>query len=203
MMILLADARGTVRRSRLQRSDRLLHEDPAFAALSESDIKRIIFEQTLIVELQPDAALTKLVSLLPDVAEAERALAAVEAVAGPVEEMEERTIAMFARMREALGCQVPALLRPERGGLIMKGIKIEEAVAMIPDGASLMVGGFMGVGTSERVMDELVRQGKRGLTVIANDTARPGIGIGKLIDAGRWRSVIVSHIGTNPKPSGR
>ena len=107
MMILLAGDRGTVRRSRLQRSDRLLHEDPAFAALSESDIKRIIFEQTLIVELQPDAALTKLVSLLPDVAEAERALSAVEAVAGPVEEMEERTITMFARMREALGCQAP------------------------------------------------------------------------------------------------
>jgi acetate CoA/acetoacetate CoA-transferase alpha subunit len=80
----------------------------------------------------------------------------------------------------------------------MKGIKIEEAVATIPDGASLMVGGFMGVGTSERVMDELVRQGKRRLTVIANDTARPGIGIGKLVDAGALAKVIVSHIGTNP-----
>jgi poly(3-hydroxyalkanoate) synthetase len=112
MMILLADARGTVRRSRLQRSDRLLHEDPAFAALSESDIKRIIFEQTLIVELQPDAALTKLVSLLPDAADAERALSMVEAVAGPIEEMEERTIAMFARMRDALGCQAPLCSAP-------------------------------------------------------------------------------------------
>jgi hypothetical protein len=105
MMILLAGARGTVRRSRLKRSNRLLHEDPAFAALSESDIKRIIFEQTLIVELQPDAALTKLVSLLPDAADAERALSVVETVAGPVEEMEERTMTMFARMREALGCE--------------------------------------------------------------------------------------------------
>ena len=112
MMILLAGDRGTVRRSRLQRSDRLLHEDPAFAALSESDIKRIIFEQTLIVELQPDAALTKLVSLLPDAAEAERALSVVEAVAGPVEEMEERTITMFARMREALGCEAPLRSAP-------------------------------------------------------------------------------------------
>ena len=59
------------------------------------------------VELQPDAALTKLVSLLPDAVDAERALSVVQTVAGPVEEMEERTITMFARMREALGCEKP------------------------------------------------------------------------------------------------
>ena len=53
---------------------------------------------------------------------------------------------------------------------------------MIPDGASLMVGGFMAVGTPERVIDEIVRQNKRDLTIIANDTAAPGRGIGKLID---------------------
>jgi acetate CoA/acetoacetate CoA-transferase alpha subunit len=44
---------------------------------------------------------------------------------------------------------------------------------MIPDGATLMIGGFMAVGTPERLMDELVRQGKRNLTIIANDTAKP------------------------------
>jgi acetate CoA/acetoacetate CoA-transferase alpha subunit len=43
---------------------------------------------------------------------------------------------------------------------------------MIPDGATLMIGGFMAVGTPERLMDELVRQGKRNL-IIANDTAKP------------------------------
>jgi acetate CoA/acetoacetate CoA-transferase alpha subunit len=53
----------------------------------------------------------------------------------------------------------------------MKTIALHDAVAMIPDGASLMIGGFMAVGTPERVIDELVRQGKRNLTVIANDTA--------------------------------
>ena len=70
---------------------------------------------------------------------------------------------------------------------------------MIPDGASLMVGGFMAVGTPERVIDEIVRQGKRDLTVIANDTAAPGRGIGKLVDARLLRKVIVSHIGLNPE----
>ncbi len=81
----------------------------------------------------------------------------------------------------------------------MRTTTLEGAVATIPDGASLMVGGFMAVGTPERVMDELVRQRKRDLTVIANDTARPGVGIGKLIAANLVRKAIVSHIGTNPE----
>ena len=81
----------------------------------------------------------------------------------------------------------------------MQTTTVEEAVARIPDGASLMVGGFMAVGTPERLMDELVRQGKRDLTVIANDTAMPGAGIGKLITAKSVRRVIASHIGLNPQ----
>ena len=81
----------------------------------------------------------------------------------------------------------------------MRTIALEEAVAMMPDGASVMIGGFMGVGTPERLMDELARQGKRDLTVIANDTATPGRGIGKLVSAGVVRKAIVSHIGLNPE----
>ncbi|PGH57781.1 acetyl-CoA--acetoacetyl-CoA transferase subunit alpha [Azospirillum palustre] len=75
--------------------------------------------------------------------------------------------------------------------------KLEEAVAMIPDGAVLMIGGFMGVGTPPHLIDELLRQGKRDLTVIANDTARPTVGIGRLVTAKAVRKVIASHIGTN------
>ncbi|WP_314441101.1 CoA transferase subunit A [Massilia timonae] len=81
----------------------------------------------------------------------------------------------------------------------MKTVSLEDSVAMIPDGASLMIGGFMGVGTPQRVVDELARQGKRELTVIANDTATPGRGIGKLVTAGAVRKAIVSHIGLNPE----
>jgi acetate CoA/acetoacetate CoA-transferase alpha subunit len=81
----------------------------------------------------------------------------------------------------------------------MKTISLEQAVAMIPNGASLMIGGFMAVGTPERVMDEIVRQGKRDLTVIANDTASPGKGIGKLVGAKLLRKLIASHIGLNPE----
>jgi acetate CoA/acetoacetate CoA-transferase alpha subunit len=81
----------------------------------------------------------------------------------------------------------------------MKSISLEKSVAQIPDGASLMIGGFMGVGTPERIIDELVRQKKRDLTVIANDTAMPGQGIGKLVSARLVRKVIASHIGLNPE----
>jgi acetate CoA/acetoacetate CoA-transferase alpha subunit len=81
----------------------------------------------------------------------------------------------------------------------MKAVSVENAVKMIPEGASLMIGGFMGVGTPERLIDELIRQGTRNLTVIANDTAVPGRGIGKLVDAGLVSRTIASHIGLNPE----
>jgi acetate CoA/acetoacetate CoA-transferase alpha subunit len=81
----------------------------------------------------------------------------------------------------------------------MKTVSVEEAVALIPDGASLMIGGFMGVGTPERLIDELVRQGRRDLAIIANDTALPGRGIGKLVAAGLVAKTTASHIGLNPE----
>jgi acetate CoA/acetoacetate CoA-transferase alpha subunit len=81
----------------------------------------------------------------------------------------------------------------------MQTVSLDRAVAMIPDGATLMIGGFMAVGTPERVIDEIVRQNKHDLTVIANDTAEPEHGIGKLIGEKLVRKAIVSHIGLNPE----
>jgi acetate CoA/acetoacetate CoA-transferase alpha subunit len=81
----------------------------------------------------------------------------------------------------------------------MQTVSLEQSVSVIPDGASVMIGGFMGIGTPERVIDELIRQNKRDLTVIANDTAARGQGIGKLVDAKLVRKAIVSHIGLNPE----
>jgi acetate CoA/acetoacetate CoA-transferase alpha subunit len=80
-----------------------------------------------------------------------------------------------------------------------KATNCTKAVEMIPDGATLMIGGFLGVGTPTRTIDELIRQGKKDLTVIANDTGRPAVGIGKLIVAKLVKKVIASHIGTNPE----
>lgn len=81
----------------------------------------------------------------------------------------------------------------------MQTLSVEQCVEMIPDGATLMIGGFMAAGTPERLVDELVRQRKRDLTVIANDTAAPGRGIGKLVTARLLRRVVASHIGLNPE----
>jgi len=81
----------------------------------------------------------------------------------------------------------------------MKAVSAEEAIAMIPNGSTVMVGGFMGVGTPERLLDEVVRQQKSGLTIISNDAALPGKGIGKLIDAALVSRMTASHIGLNPK----
>ena len=81
----------------------------------------------------------------------------------------------------------------------MKSVSAEEAVAMIPNGATVMVGGFMGVGTPERLLDELVRQRKGQLSLIANDASLPGRGIGKLFDASLVASLTASHIGLNPE----
>ncbi|MTH66489.1 CoA transferase subunit A [Paracoccus shanxieyensis] len=78
-------------------------------------------------------------------------------------------------------------------------IKAAVAAQMIPDGAVLLIGGFMGVGTPNRLIDALVARGARGLTVVANDTALPGRGIGKLISSGAVSRAIVSHIGLNPE----
>jgi len=60
-----------------------------------------------------------------------------------------------------------------------------------------MIGGFLGVGTPERIIDEIVRQNRHDLTVIANDTATLDKGIGKLVRAKLLRKAIVSHIGLN------
>lgn len=82
----------------------------------------------------------------------------------------------------------------------MKGaVKPEAAAEMIPDGACLMIGGFMAVGSPLRLIDAIVARAPRDLTVIANDTAMPGKGIGKLITAGLVSRVIASHIGLNPE----
>ncbi|HOA77170.1 MAG TPA: 3-oxoacid CoA-transferase subunit A [Thermosynergistes sp.] len=80
-----------------------------------------------------------------------------------------------------------------------KVIAVERAVEMIPDGAVLMIGGFLGDGTPENIVDALVKSGKKDLTIIANDTATPERGIGKLIVNKMVKKAIVSHIGTNPE----
>ncbi len=110
MLILMAESRGNVRRDRLERSARLLAHDEPFASLGAEKRAALIREQTIVVEFAPDRAIATLTALLPEVEDRERAIEVVEYVAGAVEEMEPRTIAMLQRLRAALG--LPALAGP-------------------------------------------------------------------------------------------
>jgi acetate CoA/acetoacetate CoA-transferase alpha subunit len=80
-----------------------------------------------------------------------------------------------------------------------RALRVDDAAALVADGATVLIGGFMGVGSPHRMIDALVARGVRGLTIVANDTAKPGVGIGKLITAGAVARVITSHIGLNPE----
>ncbi|MBO8160302.1 MAG: 3-oxoacid CoA-transferase subunit A [Thermosipho sp. (in: Bacteria)] len=81
----------------------------------------------------------------------------------------------------------------------MKVISPADVAKLIKEGSSLMIGGFLGSGTPESIIDEIVKQKIGNLTVIANDTAYEDKGIGKLIKNKLCKKVIVSHIGTNPE----
>lgn len=74
---------------------------------------------------------------------------------------------------------------------------IEEAVALIKDGMSVMVGGFLGVGTAHGIIDEMIEKKIKDLTVITSDTSFTDIGVGRLIANKMAKKVISSHIGTN------
>lgn len=83
-----------------------------------------------------------------------------------------------------------------------KVISMKEATALIKDGMTLMVGGFLGCGGPNQLMSELAQTNVKNLTVIANDTAFENVGMGKLIVNKQIKKVIASHIGTN-KETGR
>jgi acetate CoA/acetoacetate CoA-transferase alpha subunit len=73
-----------------------------------------------------------------------------------------------------------------------------QAANLVHDEDVVMIGGFLANGTPLAVIDALLETPVKDLTVIANDTAYPESGIGKLIVADRIKKVIASHIGTNP-----
>ena len=76
---------------------------------------------------------------------------------------------------------------------------IHEVMEYIQSGMTIMVGGFMGIGTPEILIDVIIEKGIKDLTIIANDTGLPDKGIGKLVVNNRVKKVIASHIGLNPE----
>lgn len=102
MLVLLARARGAVRRDHLERSDKLLHARPPFNSMTSEIRSRMIHEQSVIVEFAVDEAMTTLADLLKDPVDRYRALNLVLDVAGPSEQMDAPTLAMFKRFQATL-----------------------------------------------------------------------------------------------------
>ncbi len=83
--------------------------------------------------------------------------------------------------------------------MVQKLCDAKQAVAHVKDGMTLMIGGFLGCGTPETIIDELIASGVKDLTIIANDTSFPEQGIGRLVVNNQVKCVIASHVGTNPE----
>lgn len=80
----------------------------------------------------------------------------------------------------------------------MRRIDIDQFKTHLKDGMSIMVGGFMAVGTAEALIDAIVETNVKDLTIICNDAGFPDKGVGKLIKNGQVKKLIASHIGLNP-----
>lgn len=74
-----------------------------------------------------------------------------------------------------------------------------EAAQKVCDGDTVMIGGFMAIGSPHKIIDALIEQQTKNLHLIANDTGYSDKGIGKLISAKAIASLKASHIGLNPE----
>lgn len=78
-------------------------------------------------------------------------------------------------------------------------ISAAEAGKLIGNDVSIMIGGFLKCGSPTKVIEEILKNGTGGLTLIANDTSYPDSDRGKLVVGRRVKKAIVTHIGTNPE----
>ena len=83
--------------------------------------------------------------------------------------------------------------------LINKIISVKEAAEKVQEGMTIMVGGFLANGTPERLIDALVEKNVKNLTLICNDTGFPDRGVGKMVVNKQFKTMIASHVGTNPE----
>jgi 3-oxoacid CoA-transferase subunit A len=73
----------------------------------------------------------------------------------------------------------------------------DAAVALVPDGATIMMGGFGLAGIPENLVAALHRKGTRDLTIVSNNAGIDGFGIGLLLQARQVRKMISTYVGEN------
>lgn len=78
-----------------------------------------------------------------------------------------------------------------------KFIEVDEAVGLVKDGMTIMVGGFLTCGSAHKILDALTKSGKKDLTIIVNDGGKADQGYGLMLAQGQVKKMIASHIGTN------
>lgn len=78
-------------------------------------------------------------------------------------------------------------------------VSAKDAVSLIKDGSTVMLGGFLSCGVPDELIDALVEQNTKELTLICNDTSFPQSDKGKLIVNKQAKKIITAHIGTNPE----
>ncbi len=83
--------------------------------------------------------------------------------------------------------------------MINKIISVKEAAEKVQDGMTIMVGGFLANGTPENLIDAIVENNVKNLTLICNDTGFPDKGVGKMVVNKQFKKIIASHVGTNPE----
>ena len=69
---------------------------------------------------------------------------------------------------------------------------LEEAVKDIADNSIILISGFGGAGLPTKLLDALYEQGAKDLTLVSNNAGNQGIGIAKLVGAGRVRKMVCS-----------
>ncbi|MGL5312576.1 MAG: CoA transferase subunit A [Peptostreptococcaceae bacterium] len=80
-----------------------------------------------------------------------------------------------------------------------KVVSLETIRSLLKDDMTIMIGGFLGCGTPEALIDVIIESNIKNLTIIGNDTSFVDKGIGRLIVNNQVKKVIASHIGTNPE----
>ncbi|NOI77116.1 CoA transferase subunit A [Vibrio coralliilyticus] len=80
-----------------------------------------------------------------------------------------------------------------------KRISADQIGQHLRDGMTIMIGGFMGTGAPEKLIDLLIENNVRDITLISTDTALPGVGTSRLIAEQRVSKLYASHIGLNPE----
>src|SRR2546429_223031 len=77
---------------------------------------------------------------------------------------------------------------------------VEAALAGVPDGATVMIGGFGGAGQPAELIDALIAQGARDLTIVNNNAGNGEGGLAALLKTGRWGNLVYRKTSRNFGP---